>query len=667
MKITYSWLKDFVKIDIPARELADKLTMAGLEVTSLRRAHGDYVFEIEVTSNRPDWLSIMGIAREAALACGKKIGGLPAFRTPPAGCASGDMRRARLYIKDKKACQFYCGRIIYGVKVGRSPAWLAKRLRSIGLRTVNNIVDATNYVLFNTGQPLHAFDLDKIRGSEVTVRFAAPGEKITTIDGACRDLSGSILVIADSDGPIAIAGIMGGKETEVSNSTRNIFLEGAYFSPELVRKASRAMALSSDSSFRFERSVDKSSIVASSNSALSIIQEIAGGRAGQLYKIGSQAYPRSVVRFNAQSACARLGIDLPAKKMRHIFEGLGLKTVSLGKGAFKITVPGFRQDVKCEADLMEELGRIYGYNRIPLSLAQVKPQSIQENGRLAIRSRAKKVLAASGFSEVITYSLLPEENINNSGIDCSGVMRLKNPLSAEQEILRPALLPGLLNALGRNLELGNSPCAMFEIGNCFGQGSEYESVGMIVEGLDLPGVKGKVEALLNRIGLRHYEFSPDQKAFFTQGASASLVRDGRAFGFFGQIKKEVLRNFKIDAEGVLACEVNMEKLEAAIEPCRTYRPLPKYPAAMRDLSIVVNESLPYRDVLQAVSRCGLKYLESVKYKDVFCSGSVGEGKKSVTISLEFRSPDSTLTDSQVNSYMANVISALSGELGATVR
>lgn len=670
MKLTYNWLKDFVEIRLKPQELADKLTMAGLEVTSQEQLEDDYAFEIEITSNRPDWLSVTGIAREVAAITGKKLkqapGPGPRVTSNGGKRAKGEGRLA-INIEDKNACPFYCARVIRNVKVKPSPQWMMKRLLAIGLRPINNIVDITNYVLFTTGQPLHAFDLDKLKGSQIAVRFAKGEEEILSIDGIRRKLMPEVLVIADAHNPIAIAGIMGGKDSETNESTRNILLESAYFSPIVTRKSGRLLGLSSDSSYRFERSVDKGSIVYASNFALSLILENAGGEIGALSRCGSDKLTKKIVSFDIDKANKLIGKDLPSAKVKSILKALGFTIGQQKKNILKVSAPDFRQDIKSQADLTEELCRIYGYEFVPLTLPALKPQAISEDALLLIRGKIRELLTAIGFSEAITYSLLSRQALEKARISLENNTSLTNPLSAEQEILRPRLLPGLLQSLGRNLELGNRPGLFFEIGDCFSRSEEWMSLSLIAEKYPLLKLKGALESLLQKLGIKNYGFRESENPAFQKWRSAALFIENKEIGSIGQIPKEILLDFKIDSDEVTAIEINLNTLKTYAHFQKMYQPLPQYPSVARDVSLIVDEAVSYQKILDAIRACRVEYLEEVRFKDAYRSEAVGKGKKSLTLSLEFRSREKTLTDAQVNASFEKIIQAASVSAGARIR
>ena len=676
MKVTYNWLKDFVEISLRPQELADKLTMAGLEVKEIERFEDDYVFEIEITSNRPDWLSVIGVAREVAAITGKKLKAAKSPVTKNEGRMTKGEGRCAVIIADKDACPFYSARIIRNVKVGPSPVWMIKRLQAIGLRSINNIVDSTNYVLFTTGQPLHAFDLDTIgiqktedrrQKTEIIVRRAKNAEEITTIDGIKRKLTSGILVIADEKKPIAIAGIMGGKDTEVSQATQNILLESAYFSPIVIRKASRFLGLASDSSYRFERSVDKSTIAASSNLAASLIVEYANGECGKLYKAGLEKCPKKSIRLNLLSVYKLLGQTIPFTKIKSILKSLECKIIAQKKGLFQIEIPAFRQDIKQEIDLVEEFSRIAGYETIPLTLPSIKPLEIRQDPILLVQNKIRGLAAALGLSEVITYSLLSQENIKKIGGDLENTSRLENPLSLQQEVLRPALLPGLLEALRLNAESGNKICGFFEIGQCFSQASEYKAFAIIAENCALLELKGKLQAIFTALGISDYIFSNTSRPFFQEGAAALITIVGQDLGVIGIIQEGILEKYKIESPKTGFLEINLDIVKRFVNLQRMYTALPKYPSVSRDISLAVDEAISYQEIIDALMALDAPWLLNISFKDIYRSEAIGKGKKSITLSLEFRSPEKTLTDTEVNACVDGLTQRIALKFNAQIR
>ncbi|MDO8489296.1 MAG: phenylalanine--tRNA ligase subunit beta, partial [Candidatus Omnitrophota bacterium] len=521
MKVTYSWLKDFVDLKIPPAELAEKLTMAGLEVVSLEEIGGDSVFEIEITSNRPDWLSVAGIAREVSAICGLKLKTVNPKETK---IKTNDCLSVKISSIAKGDCSFYSIRVICDVKVGPSPEWLKKRLTSLGCRPVNNIVDITNYILFETGQPLHAFDLDTLNQREINVRRAKTDEKIITIDGLQRILSPEILVIADKDKLIAIAGIMGGKEAEVTFKTRNILLESAVFNPILVRRAKQKLAIQSESAYRFERGVDFETAKAASLAAQELILKLASGRPCIYKSIGAKKSTNPIINLDAAYVNKVLGVVIPVIKIKQILSRLGLQVKIKTKNILQLKIPSFRQDLKLQIDLIEEIARIYGYAKIPKTIPAIRPgQGIAD--KRGVSCGIKNILSGLGLHEVITYSLIDHNLLIKSGINTDrSPIEILNPLSCEQGVLRPTLLPSLIRCIAYNLNQQQENIKIFEIASSFsgesdsireepclgialcGINSFLTNQGLVKDEVTLLHLKGTLEILFGRLGVRGFDF-----------------------------------------------------------------------------------------------------------------------------------------------------------------
>ena len=517
MKFTYNWLKDFVEIRITAKALAEKLTMAGLEVTSLEEREGDSVFEIEVTSNRPDWLSVVGIAREVAAITNSKFKLLSASATKRGGSAYGGKRyplnakNLQLKIEDKKDCPLYTAKIIREVKVGPSPDWLRKRLELIGCRSVNNIVDITNYILFTYGEPLHAFDLDKLNPDAIMVRRAKENEKLKSIDGEERILNKDTLVIADKQKPIAIAGVIGGKDSEVTQNTKNILLEAAIFDPIVIRRTRQKLGIQTDSSYRFERGIAIEAVESASLEAARLIKQLAGGDCVLAKSSGSLKPKTREVKLNPAAASKILGQNIPSAAIKKILTNLGFKV----KNNFIIFVPSYRQDVKLEIDLIEEIARIYGYDRIPATLPKARPE-LTLSGTRPLVSVIKNTLVGLGLNEVITYSLIDRRLLD--GIE------ILNPLSQEQGVLRPQLLASLSLCIDYNLNQKQEYVAIFEIAKTFlDEGNKVKEElslgiglcgvktllleqGLIKDEAGFLHLKGILEKLFEKLGIAAYAF-----------------------------------------------------------------------------------------------------------------------------------------------------------------
>ena len=690
-----------MQIKIPAEQLADKLTMAGLEVTSLEEKGGDFVFEIEVTSNRPDWLSVIGIAREVAAITGKKIKAdtrhpsalLRAGKTP-FGVAQGRQdtskgkkfaqQKLRIEIENKKDCPLYTAKIIRDVKVGPSPEWLLTRLELIGCRSVNNVVDITNYILFTFGEPLHAFDLDALKGDTIIVRRAGDKEKITTIDGELKELNGNILVIADQNNPVAIAGVMGGKPTEVTEKTRNVLLEAAVFDPVLIRRGRRALGLQSESSYRFERGVDLGIVEQASSAALNLLQNICGG-AFVLAKASTRPREKSRnITLDTRDTERFLGVDIAAPRIKSILSGLGFAVKVKNQKCLSVIVPSHRADVGAEVDLLEEVARIYGFEKIPTTLPAVKPKIPEFQERDAVLL-IKNILVGLGLQEVITYSLIDRRMLEGFSRAEEEVIAIANPLSSEQEILRPALMPSLSGAVASNLQQKAPYISIFEIAKTYRKaGKESYSLGIAFCGTrslwfgpqyphinDQAGflhLKGVLEVLFRRLGLQ----SKGEPCHFTPAENpdeytVQVQNKAIAVGVLKRLPKEILDRLDIKHREVFLAEIDLAKIIPQIRRSRPVELPARYPGITRDISLSLPQEITFERISQEITCNGGALLQEVEMTDYYTGKHIPAGHKGLTVSCLYCSAERTLTDAEVNILHAQVTKALQEKLGAAIR
>jgi len=680
MKFTLNWLKDFVDVKIPPEELADKLTMAGLEVISLEKCDGDFVFEIEVTSNRPDWLSIAGIAREVSAITNTRLRApmphsvkLSAKRYPL------NAKTFKIDIENKKDCPLYIAKIIQGVKVCPSDEWLKRRLELIGCRSINNIVDITNYILFTYGQPLHAFDLDKLTGDKIIVRRAKQGESILTIDGERKMLGPDILVIADSRMPVAIAGVMGGKDTEVNTETKNILLETAIFNPILIRRVSRKLGIKSESAYRFERCVDIYQSEEISRLALNLIIGISGGECLFDKKSSAPKVRVKTISLDSNLPGKILGMDIPVVKIKGILSGLGFKVK--GNKNFIVTVPSYRQDVNTEADLIEEIARIAGYDLIPSTLPAIIPQIAKDQRRQLI-SMLKDILLGLGLNEVITYSLIDNDLLQSFNLT-QGAIGILNPLSKEQETLRPSLIPSLARCVAYNLRQKQAPVNIFEIAktylNTSGKIQEQLVLGIALCGAksiwygreyghlqDEPGflhLKGILEVLFKGLGIKP-EFTRD-----AQGGFQVRIPDIDNIGKLKRLTREELNTLDIKNKDVFLAEIFLEKILPYAGLVRRFKPIPKYPGMCRDISVVLKEGVPIKDVLELILQHSKGFLQEsgITIVDYYKGKPINPGFKNLTISCYYSSDQRTLTEDEIAPVHSAILNALKDGLNAQIR
>lgn len=681
MKVTYNWLKDFVEIKISPEAFADKLTMAGLEVTSLEKRNGDFVFEIEVTSNRPDCLSILGIAREVAAITDKKLNVKSLmFNAKNIKHHISDIKQLSIKIEDKNDCPLYTAKIIKDVKVGSSPEWLKKRLVLVGCRSVNNVVDITNYVLFEQGQPLHAFDLDRLSGDTIVVRRAKNNEKVTTIDAEEKLLSEDILVIADGKRTVAVAGVMGGKDTQVTASTKNILLEAAVFNPILVRRARQRLGIQSESSYRFERGVDLERLIPASWQAAKLIQEICLGECVLAKYSGLAKTKEKKIVLDLLNVNKILGEKLTSSKIKNILNRLEFRVEPQTKNKLGILTPSHRQDVNLEIDLIEEISRIYGYENIPKTLPKVSPQKIGSVTR-GLVSLVKNILIGLGLNEVITYSLIDKEVLKISAIDqASSAIEILNPLTREQQFLRPTIIPSLLKCVASNLNQKQGYVNVFEIAKVFSQAKArpHEELilgialsgakslllqqGLIKEEASLLHLKGILETLFKRLGIKDYDFNNQDNSC----AITICVHKEKA-GVMAKLSESILENFGIKNKDVFVLELYLDRIFSYADLQRKFAPLPIYPCISRDISFLLKENIRADDIVRAVRTKGAPLLEEAKIADYYKGKQIPAGFKGLTISCIYRSNERTLTETEINPVHSLICNLLTDKFSAKIR
>lgn len=676
MKVPFNWLKDYVDVSgASAEEVAHQLTIAGLEVVMIEKINNDSVFDIEITPNRPDCLSILGVAREVSACLGKRI------KTPKTKAIKKNMKeKPAIEIKDKKLCPRYTARIIRNVKVGPSPKWIADRLKTMGLRPVNNVADITNYCLFELGQPTHAFDRDKIKGG-IIVRCARKNEKIVTIDGKERGLKPDMLVIADDEKAVAIAGVMGSKDAEVTSSTRNILFESAYFNPVSIRRTSRSLGLISESSYRFERSVNKGGIVSASNRACSLITELCGGETGIIADVGEKD-PKDVKIYLRPERLKRiLGLEISVYAIKKILSSLQLTVAVSGKDTLIISVPSFRQDLKTEEDLIEEVVRIYGYDKLPSTMPTIVGHPTRIERPRVVSNIVREALVSLGGNEVITYSLISKDDLSSvKDIDDDKLIVIKNPLSIEQEIMRPALIPGLLDVVSWNLNRKSSNFTIFELGKAYfkdaNRFTEEEclaiacvggaSYKLVKEEPSFFDAKGILEALFKRLGISDILFKDRDFPYFLTKEAASVWAGNEKIGYLGRLKKETLDRFDIKTE-VFICEISLKSLFSRAELEKRFKEIPKFPSAERDVSIIVKSGVTHEHIVSVIKETGGELVAKVELFDQYFGAQIPTESRGLSYSVEYRAKDRTLTDAEVGALHDKVCDALAQKLGARLR
>lgn len=661
MKITYNWIREFVDVKFSPEDLAEALTMAGLEVKAIEHRSGDAVFEIEITSNRADWLSVLGVAREVSAITGKPLRkNFGAARSIPA-------KGLTVALENRQDCPVYTATIISGVRVGPSPEWLEKRLELVGCRSVNNVVDITNYVLFELGEPLHAFDLDKLEPGAIVVRRAAAQEEFVAIDGQARKLDPDILVIADPGKAVAVAGVMGGKDTEVSDSTSNVLLEAAIFDPLVVRRGRQKLGMQTEASYRFERGIDPQIVAVAASRAAALIRELCGGTISGVSAAGKAAYAQKKIALSPDEVERTLGIKVPAARIKTILKSLGCSVKGADK--FSVTAATHRPDLKTSVDLIEEVARIHGFSKAPATLARAVLQKQVKDNFSGI-SRLKDILVGLGLQEIITYSMIDRRSLEGFGFDLSSCVELEHPMSQEQEILRPTLLPGLARAIAYNLRQRHDYLAFFEIAKRYSLSSSGldESYGL---GLALCGgqqlwlgtghvedhpsflhIKGILERLFDRLGFEAvYEFSP-------ASGDVLISAKGKSLGVMKRLAASVLDRFEIKNKEVFSAELSVDAVLSCAARRQVFKEFSRYPAVVRDENIVVEEKCRLAQILEAVAQCAEPLLRRVWLRDCFRPRNIPPGKKKLTLAFEYGSAQRTLTDEQVNAAHSRIVEHL---------
>lgn len=681
MKVPISWLREYLEFSCPLEELAEALTMAGLEVEEIAQVENDTVFDVKVTPNRGDWLSMIGVAREAAPLVGSKVR-MPEPKLDGSGPATADL--VKIEIEDPDLCGRYVGVVIRGVKIKDSPEWMQRRLTAAGMRPINNIVDITNYVMLELGQPLHAFDLGLLRGSQIIVRTARPGEKIISIDNAERNLSPDMLVIADADRPVAIAGVMGGFDSEISERTQDILLESANFSSTSVRRTSKRLGMVTESSYRFERGVDPSITDIAACRAVQLMTELAGGEVvGDVLDVRPRPVLPLVVKARPDRVNAVLGTSVDAVNMAECLNGLDIET-SLQDGILVCKVPTFRQDVTREIDLVEEVGRALGYQNLPMTLPRTVQQG-KDSPEGLFRDKLRRILMSCGAQEVLTHSLVDGQLSELTGRS-EQCIRLRNPLSEDLDAMRTLIAPNLLGVIERNQAYGTKDVCVFEIGKVYFKtpdggldeklslagaltGSMWRSAwGLPAHALDTDffACKGVVESLLDALGIAAAEYVAVADPLLHPTRSAKVMVGGREIGIVGEVSPKLRESLDLKERSCLY-ELDFGALMEAMPEVLKYRQLPRYPALHRHIAVVVPDEVRYEQLARIVAESGKGFIENIDLLDVYRGEQIGPGRSSLTVSIVFRSLEKTLTDEEVNAVLDEVKEALSQKSGASFR
>ncbi|HEX3868866.1 MAG TPA: phenylalanine--tRNA ligase subunit beta [Pirellulales bacterium] len=673
MIVSWNWLKTLVELDMPPEELERRLMMAGLNHESSERVGDDLAIDLEVTSNRPDCLGHIGIAREISVLWRREL------KIPEARIVEGKTPVTDLVgikVESPALCPRYMGRVVRNVRVGPSPPWLADRLQTIGIATINNVVDVTNYVLMECGQPLHAFDVAHLNGRQVIVRPARSGETIEAIDHRTYALDPKMCVIADRDRAVGIAGIMGGAGSEVSQQTRDILIESAVFDPSAIRSAARKLNLHSDSSYRFERGLDPSGVDWASRRACELIVQTAGGEiAASVIDVGAPAsQPKPIVLRFAQLKRI-LGIEVPEAEVFEILRRLGCQRSKSSdeKTSAMFVPPTWRRDLEREIDLVEEVARIYGYDKIPEDVS-VPMATSSRTADDRVLERVRNGLTAAGFDEALTISVVEDDwSRAFSPWTDAEPLKLSMPILRRADCLRRSLVPSLLGARRTNESLANPEIELFEIARAYlprrGQLPCEELLLAMTSSRDFSTVKGLIEALVAQVNpaIELQAAAAEFDLLDVRQACRLTFDDGEVFGLLGSVSAEGLRQFDLRSPTMVA-ELRLEALIARAVLVPQYVRQSPFPAISRDLNLVVDEPVRWESIARAVRGAGGELLESFDYRDTYRDPErLGAGKKSVLLSVRFRDQQGTLTSEQADTLRDAIVAACREAVGAELR
>jgi phenylalanyl-tRNA synthetase beta chain len=694
MKIVYNWLKEFVEVAAPAEELRSRLSLAGMAVESLEESAAGPVLDVEVTANRPDCLGHFGMAREAAAIYRLPVKSLAPKLKEAVPKASDS---ARVEIEAPDLCGRYTARVMRGVKIQPSPDWLRQRLEAIGQNPINNVVDVTNYVMFELGQPLHAFDLDKLSERRIVVRRARAGEKIKTLDGAERALGKDMCVIADASRAMAIAGVMGGAESEIGFASRNILIESAWFDPISVRRTSKALGLRTEASYRFERGADPEMAELASRRTAELIQQLGGGEilAGvvDVYP-GRAAAP--LIELSRRELLRVMGADVPDRDIEEILAALGFQPVREGDAAaakWKCTQPSWRRDASRGIDLIEEVARHYGYEKFPPSLPPAKLPA-QRLPHAAAQDRLRERVVALGYQEIVAIPLVDarrDEIFRGPGVIPAVI---GNPLAEDASVMRSTGIVSMIGALEWNLNHGQRNLRLFEIGKTYAMrdGEPVETPVLTLGATGLAREKTIHEAArefgfedlkgdLDRIGALAGGFSwrAGGPSWLAGGRAAHLSpgrhgeqHDGSTLienGLAGQLARRVADQLKLRQE-IFVAELRLLPLLAGTESAgaaRKFAPIPRFPAVERDFSLVLSDGVTFAQVAGTIRGLAIPELRTIEAADLFRGGKMPAGKFSLMIRVTFQSGETTFTDAQINDFSTRIVAALETKLGASLR
>lgn len=676
--VPYSWLKDFLKTEATAEKVAEVLSLCSQSVEKIHAVEEDKILEIEITVNRYDCLSVVGMAREAAAALSES--GIKAEFVPPKIPPLPEIKEPKyalqVEIKDKTLCPRFSAIVIDQVKIGPSPKWLVERLEKVGLRSLNNVVDISNYLMIETGQPIHTFDYDKILGQKMVMRLSKPGEKIITLDGVSRDLPGGDIVIEDGKGRlIDLCGIMGAENSQIDENTQRVLFFVQAYNPVRIRQTSMALAHRTEAAVRFERGIDLEGILPVISQGTALMKDLGGGIvASKLIDLYPHPQEKRKIKLDLDLVNKIIGIEIPKEKVISILKSLGFSLLTTHDSLLTFSVPSWRvQDVFIEEDLIEEIARIYGYYRLPGNLPPLdphfgfSPQLQPKMGKIGPffewEKEIKDFLVNQGFSEVYNYSFIGADLIQKTGLKTESHLQLKNPLTADLEYLRTSLFPSLLKTVSQNQ--ANFPkMKIFEMADVYlpqqhNLPQEKTRLACLLLGGSFAYLKGIAETILKQMGVEEVYFKSwvGREPYFTRGKTAIMETKKNVLGTMGEIHPQILANFEI-ANKALVLDLDFETLVKLAKTTKTFSPIPKYPAIIEDLTFILKPKTPVGELIQTVKDLS-SIIQGVELIDSY--------QNTRTLRITFQNPKKTLTAQEVKKLREKIIKTAEKKFGAKLK
>ncbi len=681
MEFSFKWLKRYAKTDLGHERVAEILTEQGLTVDSIIEKENDVIFDIDITTNRPDAMNYLGLAREIAAS------GYGEVEYPEVSVEEDNSCKASNYVSveiEDTRCKRYLARVVKGVKIGPSPDWMVELLESAGIRPINNVVDITNFVLWEMGHPLHAFDYRFIEGKKIVVRSAREGEKFTTLDGVERVLNPSDLLIADAKRGIALAGIMGGENSEIREDTQDVIIESAYFDPATIRKTSKRLALHTDSSYRFERGADIEILKKAADRAAQLMVEYAGGTlCSETIDVYVEKFEPVTVRLHLDRVNKMLGRAIEPNFIKKALKNLGFDLINEGNNYFDYSIPSYRVDVRREIDLIEEIARMYGYNNFDSTLPLIVTPGKTKTGMDKAKAIAAEELLKEGFFEAISYSFCSEKDNLTLNPAIKDMVVISNPLSENMSVMRTTVFASLFYPFSKNVNYGNRDTRLYEIGKTYVKKEELareenfvSAIAVLgehnkywdgtVQKIDFYRLKGIAEVIAERVKGLKVEFENVDWPCFKKGRGAVILLNGKEIGAIGEFSEKVLKHYEVDLPAV-GFELSFDRLlDGGLKEFK-YKPFSLFPKVARDSAFLIDKTVKFSDIERVIHSLNIPFLVDFGLFDRYEGKGIPEGKVSVALNFVFQAEDRTLNNEEVNELHEKIIKEITGKFGAELR